>query len=140
MARQRFPDTREGAGERMAAMARALASPTQPFDEQWARELGLRCYDRRPHDPRAEQRQLAAGRATRGWKPQLITVPTTVVYGEDDPVIRPSGARAVTRAIPGARLRTYPGMGHEIPERRWADIAADVVDTAARANDEAAPS
>ncbi|ADP80638.1 alpha/beta fold hydrolase [Pseudofrankia inefficax] len=133
MARKRFPETREGAGERMVALARALASPGHPFDEEWAREVGLRCHDRRPHDMRAERRQLAAARAARGWKPGRISVPTTVLYGADDPIIRPGGARAVARAIPGARLRTHPDMGHEIPENRWPDLVADIVATTAEA-------
>jgi pimeloyl-ACP methyl ester carboxylesterase len=60
-----------------------------------------------------------------------VRVPTLVVHGEDDPLIRPSAGRAVARAVPGARLVTYPGMGHNLPAALWPSFAAQVRDLVA---------
>ena len=57
-----------------------------------------------------------------------IKVPTLVLHGESDVLIDPASARKFAAAIPGARLITYPHVGHlpqiEIPQRSAADVAA----------------
>jgi pimeloyl-ACP methyl ester carboxylesterase len=57
-----------------------------------------------------------------------IHTPTLVMVGEADKVIPPDQSRALARAIPGARLIAYPGVGHvpmeQIPDRSAADVAA----------------
>ena len=57
-----------------------------------------------------------------------IKVPTLVLHGESDVLIDPASARKFTAAIPGAKLITYPHVGHlpqiEIPQRSAADVAA----------------
>ncbi len=56
-----------------------------------------------------------------------IRVPTLVLHGESDPLIEPASARKFAAAIPGAKLITYPHVGHlpqiEIPQRSAADVA-----------------
>jgi pimeloyl-ACP methyl ester carboxylesterase len=41
-----------------------------------------------------------------------LKVPTTVLHGSEDQVIRPSGGQEVARLIPGARFELIEGMGH----------------------------
>jgi pimeloyl-ACP methyl ester carboxylesterase len=57
-----------------------------------------------------------------------IKVPTLVLHGESDALIEPASARKFAAAIPGAKLITYPQVGHlpqiEIPQRSAADVAA----------------
>ena len=57
-----------------------------------------------------------------------IKVPTLVLHGESDVLIEPASARKFAAAIPGAKLITYPRVGHlpqiEIPQRSAADVAA----------------
>jgi pimeloyl-ACP methyl ester carboxylesterase len=57
-----------------------------------------------------------------------IMVPTLILWGERDPLIEPAAARKFEAAIPGAKLITYPNVGHlpqmEIPQRSAADVAA----------------
>jgi pimeloyl-ACP methyl ester carboxylesterase len=57
-----------------------------------------------------------------------ITAPTLVLHGESDVLIEPAGARKFAAAIPGAKLITFPHVGHlpqvEIPARSAADVAA----------------
>jgi pimeloyl-ACP methyl ester carboxylesterase len=57
-----------------------------------------------------------------------IRVPTLILWGERDPLIEPAAAKKFAAAIPGAKLITYPNVGHlpqlEIPQRSAADVAA----------------
>jgi pimeloyl-ACP methyl ester carboxylesterase len=118
--------SREAAGERTVKVFRAIGSPGHPRDEGWLREVGRRAYDR-GHDPAGARRQLAAIVASEDRRPGLagIRVPTLVLHGEADPLVRPSGGRATAAAIPGARLVMYPGMGHDLPQA-WPDIVEEI--------------
>jgi len=114
---------RAGQEQRIVDIIRMISSPNDTFDEAWAREVARRGYDRRPFDPKAERRQLAAGRGNK-MKLDLsrLKAPTLVVYGQDDPLVRPSGSKALARLISGARLIGYPRMGHNLPKHVWTDL------------------
>ena len=45
-----------------------------------------------------------------------ITVPTVVIHGQADKIMRPRWT-GVANAIRGSRLVMFAGMGHEIPDR-----------------------
>jgi pimeloyl-ACP methyl ester carboxylesterase len=113
---------RDGEIDNLTAIYRAIASPGYPFPEQWAREVAGTSYDRAPRDPRTTQRQLAAGRAMTLPPLSTVTVPTLVISGEDDPLVKVTGGRDTARRIPGARFVSYPGMGHNLPEELWPDV------------------
>jgi pimeloyl-ACP methyl ester carboxylesterase len=55
-----------------------------------------------------------------------IHIPTLVMHGEDDTVIPVAAGRKLAEAIPGARLITYPGVGHvpmeQIPDKSSQDL------------------
>lgn len=51
-----------------------------------------------------------------------ITAPTVVIHGRSDKLMRPSGGRAVARAIDGARLVLFDGMGHDLPQQLWDQV------------------
>jgi pimeloyl-ACP methyl ester carboxylesterase len=57
-----------------------------------------------------------------------IKVPTLVLHGQSDVLIEPASAHKFAAAIPGAKLVTYPQVGHlpqiEIPQRSAADVGA----------------
>ena len=57
-----------------------------------------------------------------------IKVPTLILWGESDPLIEPAAAKKFAAAIAGAKLITYPHVGHlpqiEIPQRSASDTAA----------------
>ena len=94
-------------------LRQVTGSPGCPADEEWLRDLGRRCYDRGGLDTAAVQRQTAAIAASGDRREELrqLRVPTLVLHGEDDRMIRPVAGRATAGAIPGARLVTYPGDG-----------------------------
>lgn len=57
-----------------------------------------------------------------------IHIPTLVMFGQDDRVIPPDNGEKFHKAIPGATLILYPGVGHmpmeQIPDRSVADLQA----------------
>lgn len=118
---------RDAAGERMVRVFRAIGSPRYPLEEQWLRDVGRRAYDR-GHDPAGARRQLAAIRASGDRRPGLagVRVPTLVLHGDADPLVRVSGGRATAAAVPGARLVVYPGMGHDLPRALWPAMVGEL--------------
>ena len=61
-------------------------------------------------------------------KLELIKAPTLILWGEDDAWIPLADGREMARRIPGAKLITYPGVGHvpmeEIAQKTLADVQA----------------
>ena len=117
---------REGEIEALTSINRLVASPGYPFPEAWARETAGISYDRAPSDPNSTQRQLSASRATKYPPLSTIALPTLVIGGENDPLIKISGSRDTAKQIPGARLVTYPGMGHNMPQELWPQIVDEI--------------
>jgi pimeloyl-ACP methyl ester carboxylesterase len=111
------PRDRDLALNRAAAMWRHIGSHGFPFDEQAARELVSREADRDRRSVAGTARQLAAviKSGDRTAELQTITAPTLVIHGDRDRVVHASGGRATAEAIPGARLVTIAGMGHDLP-------------------------
>jgi hypothetical protein len=48
-----------------------------------------------------------------------LRIPTVILHGQQDPLIRPDGGRATADTIPGAELVLLPGMGHDPPKPLW---------------------
>jgi pimeloyl-ACP methyl ester carboxylesterase len=128
LAARRYGPQRAQQERMLVDVLRATYTDAYPLDEDWARRTAAQSYDRHPPDPAARQRQLAAGRATKIPKGGLaqITAPTLVIHGEADPLVRPAASRALARAIPGARLVTYPGMGHGLPPELWPTVLDEI--------------
>ena len=49
-----------------------------------------------------------------------------MIHGKADKLMRPFGGRAVAKAIRGARLVLFDGMGHELPAQLWDDIIGEL--------------
>ena len=126
-------NTREEQIEALVEMFRAIGSPGYPFPEQWARSVAAISHDRSPRDPKSTQRQLAAGRAQKIPPISGIQVPTLVLCGDDDPIIKPRASKDIAAKIPGAVLVNYPGMGHSLPEELWRDMVDRITTLAAAA-------
>jgi pimeloyl-ACP methyl ester carboxylesterase len=56
-----------------------------------------------------------------------------VLHGANDPLVDVSGGRATARAIPGAELIEFEGMGHHLPRELWAEIARHIGELVERA-------
>jgi pimeloyl-ACP methyl ester carboxylesterase len=127
------PRDREGYVERTVATFELIGSPGFDHDLDEVRERAGRAFDR-GHDPAGAGRQLAAIMASGDRTPLLreIRVPTLVIHGRADKLVRPSGGRATARAIPGARLLLIEGMGHDLPRGAWPQIIEAIAANAAR--------
>jgi pimeloyl-ACP methyl ester carboxylesterase len=120
--------TPEQAAERMVDVFRTIGSPGYPLDEVWLRDIGHRAFHRGQADPGAIPRQLSAINASGDRRIRLagVRVPTLVIHGESDPLVRPAGGRATAAAVPGARLVTFAGMGHDMPRELWSAIQDEI--------------
>ncbi|GAA2401411.1 alpha/beta hydrolase [Actinomadura vinacea] len=121
LARLKFPDTREGDVEAGVALARMLASPARPFDEQAVRARIESSPDPGVRDQKAQSRQIGA--RWHGPPVSSLRTPTLVLHGEDDPLIRPAAARRIATTVAGSSLAILPGVGHDLPEHAWPDVA-----------------
>jgi pimeloyl-ACP methyl ester carboxylesterase len=128
---------REGFVEDHIAGFRRIGSREFDFEEEHKRARAARLFDR-GITPAGTARQLAAILAAPDRTDALgrVRVPATVIHGDADPLIDISGGRATAEAIPGARLVTLHGMGHDMPRELWPAIIEAIVQTAAAADDD----
>jgi len=54
--------------------------------------------------------------ASRANSLKKLDIPTLVIHGDADPLIPIECGIATAKAIPGARMTTIAGMGHDLPE------------------------
>lgn len=125
---------REKAIEQDVRHRRIISGPGFPFDEDAARDLATRCYDR-CHDPSGRLRQMLAIQASPPRKAALsaLTIPTVVIHGTDDPLVPVENGRRMAAVVPGAELVEIEGMGHDLPAGAWRTIAAAITSNARRA-------
>ena len=131
LARLKFPEGREGDIELAVAVTRAIASPAYPFDEQAVRRMAARDQQSGVRDTAAQSRQ--AGAKWHGGRLSQLRVPTLVLHGAQDPLLRPAAARRAAAAISGARLVILPGVGHYLPAPVYPQVADEVRALADRA-------
>ncbi|MDA2895157.1 alpha/beta hydrolase [Mycolicibacterium sp. BiH015] len=111
-------------------VSKIIGSPGYPAAEDRLRAEAIEGYDR-SYYPAGVGRQFAAilgSGSLRGYDRE-ITAPTVVIHGKADKLMRPSGGRAIARAIANARLVLFEGMGHELPEPLWDDIVGELKTT-----------
>lgn len=129
-----LPVTRASYQDAAVETLRVCGSPGYPFEEDEIRELAGRSYDR-GYDPSGVNRQLAAVYASpdRTVDLRMLSLPALVVHGTADALIPPGEGAATARAIPGAELLMLEGMGHDLPQGVWTDLAASIHRLVARA-------
>jgi pimeloyl-ACP methyl ester carboxylesterase len=137
---RRAPNEREAFIAHATRLFERIGSSAFARDPEQIRELAAVSYDR-DRDPFSTGRQLAAIMASGDRTAELgtITAPTLVIHGTADRLVRPSGGRATARAIPGARLLTIRGMGHDLPRQVWPELIGAIAEHAAGADRAAAP-
>jgi pimeloyl-ACP methyl ester carboxylesterase len=125
----------DDAARQAVAFKRAVGGPGYPIDEQLVADIARRSHERSPDNESDDARQRAAVIASGDRRPQLarLTIPTLVIHGEHDPLMRPKGGRATAAAIRGAKLVTYSGMGHDLARPLWPGIIEEICELADRA-------
>ncbi|OBI81904.1 alpha/beta fold hydrolase [Mycobacterium sp. E740] len=119
--------SREAAIENAVRVSKIIGSPGYPASEERLRADAIEGYDR-SYYPAGIGRQFAAILGSGSLRPydRQISAPTVVLHGKADKLMRPSGGRAIAKAIPNARLVLFDGMGHELPEPLWDDIIGEL--------------
>jgi pimeloyl-ACP methyl ester carboxylesterase len=130
----RFPRNRDEYIARAFRTFGVLGSPGYPLDRERLAELAGGMYDR-SNNPAGIIRQMHAISASGDRTAALrrLDLPTTVIHGDSDLLIRPAAGRATARAIPGARLKMIEGMGHDLPRALWPTFVEEIAATATRA-------
>jgi pimeloyl-ACP methyl ester carboxylesterase len=120
------------------ALAMLTAQPEGPSREQRVKhgmKLRQTIAGRGYPAPEAELRAFVEKNVDRRWYPEggarqylsiiasgdrveqlkTIKVPTLVLHGEDDPLLPVACGRDVASLVPGAKIETFPGWGHDFP-------------------------
>jgi pimeloyl-ACP methyl ester carboxylesterase len=120
--------TAEDNAQYIVDLQKVVGSPAYPTDEEELREQGRRGFARGGVDLAAAQRQTAAIVASGDRRAALagVRVPTVVIHGGSDKMIRPVAGKATADAIPGARLVMFPDMGHHLPKPLWSPIIDEI--------------
>lgn len=98
---------------------RSLAGSAFPFDEKLHRQLYQQSFkDRKGFNPDASRNQTQAmiASGSRLGELSIITVPTLVIHGTEDPMIPESHGLKYHSLIPKAKYVRMPRVGHEIPQ------------------------
>lgn len=108
-------------------IAKNIGSPGYPFDPEQQRERVL-LNMRRSVYPAGLPRQLAAiiDDGCRRSRLARVTVPTLVLHGEADPLVKLEAGEDTARHISGSRLVTIPGWGHDLPIPLVPRIASEI--------------
>lgn len=108
-------------------LARTIGSPGFPAPEDRLR-ANVTASVRRSVYPEGPTRHLAAILADGDRRPILagITAPTLVLHGEADPLVPVEGGHDTAASIPGARIRTIPGWGHDLPLELVDTLAGEI--------------
>jgi pimeloyl-ACP methyl ester carboxylesterase len=129
----RFPVDRPDWSDRAATvehvveLARASAG-SRPFDESSVREVAGRAFDRTANfESTMTNHDVVVGGVAR-WRERLaeLRIPTLVIHGTEDPVLPHPHGVALAAAIPGAKLLSLEGIGHELPAAVW-DVVVPAV-------------
>ncbi|MCY3850720.1 MAG: alpha/beta hydrolase [Acidimicrobiaceae bacterium] len=131
--RKRPEPTIENAVDESVRMFRAISG--DHFDAERHR-LNATASVQRSFTPTGAARQAAAIGASPDRTKRLaqVTVPTLVVHGMKDPLVKPSGGIATARAIPSSRLLMLPDTGHDLPRPRWQELCDTIIANIDRAH------
>jgi pimeloyl-ACP methyl ester carboxylesterase len=117
------------AAEAWVAEARALAGSRYPVDEDHARDLGIQEIRRARNLVSLRFNHPIAEHQTAPWRHRLrdIQVPALVIAGAEDPILPFAHSVALAEEIPGAKLLTLDGVGHEVPRGAWDIVVPAIV-------------
>lgn len=134
-----IPKTREEYIPYYVANEEGCASTDYPQDVAWLTELAGEIWDR-GWDADGTERQLQAllTAPDRDQALSQIRVPTTLMAGKADQLINSDATVAIHQLIKGSKLKIFPGMGHELPQPLWSEIA-ELLAVNARSADSKAP-
>lgn len=127
--------SRETVIDNIVRVGKIIGSPGYPVSDEKLRADAIESYDR-AYYPQGIARHFGAVLGSGSLKSfdRKITAPTVVIHGLADKLMRPSGGRAIARAISTARLVLFEGLGHDLPEALWDDIVGELNTTFSEAH------
>ncbi len=125
------PSDQEGFIASFLEMWRILNRNGFPIDEERARKYARETFAR-GIDPAGVARQIAAINASGSRREALrsLEVPTLVIHGSVDPLLRVECGIDIAKAVPGATLKIVEGMGHGLLVPVWQEIIDAIADHA----------
>lgn len=126
--------TREQIVAHSANTRRIIGSPAYPTPMEELLVTAGEMYDRN-YNPAGSLRQMAAVLGTGSLRriAAQIASPTVVIHGRADRLMRPTGGRAIARAVKGSSLHLIGGMGHDLPRPLWDEILGELSSNFGRA-------
>jgi len=118
-------EDRDSVIEYLAEGERPYAGPGS-FDEERARALAGRVYDRSINLASSGNHFLADDEPIDASLDELAGIPTLVIHGTADGMF-PGHGRFLAEAIPGARLVELEDVGHQYPPQRTWDGVIDLL-------------
>jgi pimeloyl-ACP methyl ester carboxylesterase len=120
-----IPQTREAFAAYYAEGEAMCRSTAYPQDVAWLTELGGVVWDRSWDEAgTARQVEVLLSATDRVDIVRTITVPTVIIAGDADQLINATASKELHQLIPGSTLKIFEGMGHEVPEPLWGEMAA----------------
>ena len=118
--------------QRGVDMWRVLTGSRFPFDETLYRDLAAR-DSARGTNPNSGHALAVFSSPSRIDALANVRVPTLIVHGTDDPILPYDHAEALAKAITGATLVTWEGVGHELPAPLLPELTTLLLDHLASA-------
>ena len=120
--------TRDEAIKRSLAVGKVIGSDPihlDPYEERF--ERAARAYDRSFY-PQGIARQMSAISTAGNRRPALeaLDLPTLVIHGVKDPLVRYECGLDTCSAVPNADMLAIDGMGHDMPREFWPAIIKHV--------------
>ncbi len=114
------PTDHDGYVKHYAKVLQVLRGPHFPEEAAEDAERIERVFARGVN-PQGVTRQfaaiLASGNRTKAL--QTVKLPTLVIHGDADPLVRVEAGTATAAAISGSKLEIIPNMGHSLPRAIW---------------------
>lgn len=97
-------------------LRQTIAGSGYPIAEAELRAFVEKNVDRRWYPEGAARQYLSViASGDRVEMLKKIKVPTLVLHGEEDPLLPVECGRDVAGLVPGAKVETFPGWGHDLP-------------------------
>ncbi len=105
-----------------------IGSPAYPMTEEDRRTF-VESIIERGSTAMGVMRQMLAimGSPNRVSALKKLDVPTLVLHGDQDPLVHLDGGKDTAASIPGAKIKIYPGMGHDLPEALLDDMCEEII-------------
>ncbi|MFB5763694.1 alpha/beta fold hydrolase [Paenibacillus medicaginis] len=119
----------------IVARGKICAGIRHAYDENRIRRLATEEVERSSNPESMNNHGMVVGGEAYLARTDEIAVPTLVIHGTEDPVIPYVHATSLVKTIPGARLLTLPGTGHELHDQDWDTIIEAMVEHTSTATD-----